>query len=149
MCTTFAAKGAFREDHRCYVGIPGRFGDEHSVRAARSADVLLSLGNRFTDLTTAGWTIYDIPRTTRLVQVDVDPGEIARVYPVEVGMMADAGLAVRALGDALRALGYDGRFNDAWLAEIDGWRRGWMDKTAPLRDKEGPHGLERPWAPRS
>jgi thiamine pyrophosphate-dependent acetolactate synthase large subunit-like protein len=37
-CTTLAAKGAFPEDHRCYVGIPGRFGDEHSVKAARAGD---------------------------------------------------------------------------------------------------------------
>ena len=138
VCTTLAGKGAFPEDHPCYVGVPGRFGDEHSVRAARSADVLLSIGNRFTDLTTAGWTIYDIPRTTRLIQVDVDPGEIARVYPIEVGMLADARLALRALTDALRARGHDRARNAAWLAEIAGWRREWIEKTAPLREKEGP-----------
>jgi len=67
VCTTFAGKGAFPEDHPCYVGVAGRFGDEHSVEAARACDVLLSIGNRFTDLTTAGWTIYDIPKTTRLI----------------------------------------------------------------------------------
>jgi acetolactate synthase-1/2/3 large subunit len=138
VCTTLAGKGAFPEDHPCYVGVPGRFGDEHSVRAAKNADVLLSLGNRFTDLTTAGWTIYDIPRTTRLIQVDVDPGEIARVYPIEVGMLADARLALRALTDALRARGHDRARNAAWLAEIAGWRREWIEKTAPLREKEGP-----------
>jgi acetolactate synthase I/II/III large subunit len=138
VCTTLAGKGAFPEDHPCYVGVPGRFGDEHSVRAAKRADVLLSLGNRFTDLTTAGWTLYDIPRTTKLIQVDVDASEIARVYPVEVGLLADARLALGALGDALAARGHDGASTRAWLAEIEGWRREWVDKTAPLREKEGP-----------
>ena len=138
VCTTFAGKGAFPEDHPCYCGIPGRFGDEHSVEAARHCDVLVSVGNRFTDLTTAGWTIYDIPRSTRLIQVDIDPGEIARVYPVEVGMIADARLALEALAHALRARGYTGAANAPWRARIDGWRRAWLEKMAPAREKEGP-----------
>jgi acetolactate synthase-1/2/3 large subunit len=138
VATTFAAKGAFPETHPCYVGIPGRFGDEHGVRAAGACDVLVSIGNRFTDLTTAGWTLYDIPGTTRLVQVDVDPSEIARVYPVEVGMVADARLAITALDQALRARGYRGADNAAWLAQIEAWRREWLDKTQPMREKEGP-----------
>src|SRR3990167_4554795 len=113
VCTTFAGKGAFPEHHPCYAGIPGRFGDEHGTEAARHTDVLLSLGNRFTDLTTAGWTLYDIPRTTRLIQVDIDPAEIARVYPVEVGMVADARQALLALGPALRARGCRGEAHAA------------------------------------
>jgi acetolactate synthase-1/2/3 large subunit len=138
VCTTFAGKGAFPEDHRGHAGVPGRFGDEHGVAAARACDVLLSIGNRFTDLTTAGWTVYDIPGRTRLIQVDIDPGEIARVHPVEVGMVADARLALRALIDALRARGYTGAGNAAWLAEIDGWRRAWHAKMAPVVAAEGP-----------
>ena len=138
VCTTFAGKGAFPEDHPCYVGVAGRFGDEHSVEAARACDVLLSIGNRFTDLTTAGWTIYDIPKTTRLIQVDIDPGEIARVYPVAVGMMADARQALLALAPALRARGYRGEGNRAWLERIAGWRRAWEAKVAPMREKPGP-----------
>ena len=138
VCTTFAGKGAFPEDHPCYVGVAGRFGDEHSVQAARECDVLLSIGNRFTDLTTAGWTIYDIPRTTRLVQIDIDPSEIARVYPVEVGMVADARLALLALTQALRARGHRADGTRPWLERIAEWRRAWHEKTAALREKAGP-----------
>lgn len=138
VATTFAGKGAFPEDHPCYCGVPGRFGDEHSVEAARHADVLLSLGNRFTDLTTAGWTLYDIPRSTRLIQVDVDAAEIARVYPVEVGMVADARLALEALGRALRARNHSGAATAAWRARIAAWRRAWLAKVAPMREREGP-----------
>ncbi len=138
VATTFAAKGAFPEDHACYVGIPGRFGDEQGVRAAQACDLVVSVGNRFTDLTTAGWTLYDIPGRTRLVQIDVDPAEIARVYPVDVGMVADARLALVALAQALGQRGYRGGGNDAWLGEIGAWRREWLEKTAPLRDKPGP-----------
>lgn len=137
VCTTFAGKGAFPEGHRCYVGVPGRFGDEHSVQAARACDVLLSIGNRFTDMTTAGWTIYDIGGSTRLIQVDIDPAEIARVYPVDVGMVSDAGQAIRALAGALQRRGYAGA-PPAWLDEIEGWRRAWLAKVAPMRAKEGP-----------
>lgn len=138
VCTTFAGKGAFPEDHPCYVGVPGRFGDEHSVKAAQNCDVLLAIGNRFTDLTTAGWTMYDIPGRTRLIHIDIDASEIARVYPVEVGIVADARLALRALIDALRARGRTAKGNPEWLAQIDAWRREWLAKVAPMRRKEGP-----------
>jgi acetolactate synthase-1/2/3 large subunit len=43
-----------------------------------------------------------IPAEAKIVQVDLDPAEIGRQYPVEVGIVADAGAAVRDLIGRLR-----------------------------------------------
>ncbi len=134
--TTFVGKGAFPEDHPLYVGVPGRFGDEHSCQAAAACDVLLAAGVRFTDLTTAAWSLYEIPSRTRLIHVDIDPGEIGRTYPAEVGIVADARLALEALAEALRAWGCAPRRTRAWLAEIEGWRAAWREKVRPLREAD-------------
>src|SRR3979411_1427809 len=59
--------------------------------ATRQADVLLALGVRFDDRTSSSWLpgySFTIP-PTRLIHVDIDPAEIARHYPVALGMMGD------------------------------------------------------------
>src|SRR5207249_2509645 len=58
-------------------------------------DVLLSLGCRFSEFTTGRWRA--VSSATRLVQCDVDPEEIGRVYVPEVGLLGDAGATARAL----------------------------------------------------
>ncbi|MDP6085022.1 MAG: thiamine pyrophosphate-binding protein [Nitrospinota bacterium] len=134
--TTFAGKGAFPEDHPLYVGIPGRFGDEHGVRTAEGCDLLISIGNRFTDLTTAGWTVYDIPETTKLIQIDIDPEEIARVYPTEVAIVSDPRLALRALIDELKGRGLQNAAESPWLRQINDWRAEWREKVKDMRESD-------------
>ncbi|HJP14851.1 MAG TPA: thiamine pyrophosphate-binding protein [Nitrospinota bacterium] len=134
--TTFAGKGAFPEDHPLYVGIPGRFGDEHGVQTARNCDTLVSIGNRFTDLTTAGWTLYDIPETTKLIQIDLDPEEIARVYPAEVAIVSDPRLALRALTEELKERRFKGSGGGSWMRQINDWREEWRAKVAHMREDD-------------
>ena len=54
---------------------------------AASADVILSVGNRFTDWSASSYragVTFAIP-PTQLIQLDIDPREIGKNYPVEVG----------------------------------------------------------------
>ena len=53
--------------------------------------MLLALGVRFDDRTSSSWIpgySFTIP-PTKLIHVDIDPDEIARNYPVALGLMAD------------------------------------------------------------
>jgi acetolactate synthase-1/2/3 large subunit len=63
-----------------------------------AADGLLAVGCRFTQLATGSWLLKPPPA---LAQIDVDPKEIGRHYPVTLGMNADAGAALRGLLAAL------------------------------------------------
>jgi acetolactate synthase-1/2/3 large subunit len=62
------------------------------------ADGLLAVGCRFTQLTTGGWVL---PLPPSRAQIDIDPEEIGRHYPVSVGACADAAETLRALLHAL------------------------------------------------
>ncbi|MGI8643530.1 MAG: thiamine pyrophosphate-dependent enzyme [Thermomicrobiales bacterium] len=60
------------------------------------ADVILAVGTRFVEPSTSTWGLG--PGRT-VVQMDIDPDEIGRNYPVTVGIEADAQAGLAALGD--------------------------------------------------
>jgi acetolactate synthase-1/2/3 large subunit len=125
VATTFGGKGCIAEDHPLALGVCDRSGTGHAVKAAQRADVVLGIGVRFNDLNTAGWTIFDIPGKSTLIHIDIDPGEISRVYPARIGMVADAKRALKALRAAWQAGGHTAR-RGTWLEEIAGWRKAWL-----------------------
>ena len=85
--------GALPAEHPLCLGLISRSGTYQANHAARQADVLLALGVRFDDRTSSSWLpgySFTIP-PTRLIHVDIDPDEIARNYPVALGLMAAIG----------------------------------------------------------
>jgi acetolactate synthase-1/2/3 large subunit len=66
----------------------------------RDADVLLAVGCRFTEFATEAWTL--LPAGVRLVHLDIDPFQIEKVYPAEVGLIGDAKAALAELVVAVR-----------------------------------------------
>lgn len=64
------------------------------------ADVLLVIGTRLSEFTTDAWTL--ISEGTKIIQIDIDSFQLAKVYPVEVGILADAKMALRELIKEIR-----------------------------------------------
>ena len=90
--STFMGKGALSARHPLHLGIAGCWGEYPATEAARNADVILALGARFSDIHCSSWVpgyTYNIP-PTRLIHVDLDPTEIGRNYPTELGIVGDA-----------------------------------------------------------
>ncbi|MFG1705278.1 thiamine pyrophosphate-binding protein [Nonomuraea sp. M3C6] len=98
LLTTWLRQGLVPHADPVYLGALGYGAHEVSERVIAEADVLLALGCRFSEFTTKRWTL--ISPDTRLVHVDIDPEELGRVYLPDVGIVADAQLAARALLDA-------------------------------------------------
>ena len=91
--------GAIDTAHPLALGLVARNGPYQANHAARQADVLLALGVRFDDRTSSSWIpgySFTIP-PTKLIHVDIDPEEIARNYPVALGLMADVRTFLRQL----------------------------------------------------
>jgi acetolactate synthase-1/2/3 large subunit len=139
-----SGQGAIPSDHPLCLGLIARNGQYQSNHAARQADVLLALGVRFDDRTSSSWLpgySFSIP-PTKLIHVDIDPDEIARNYPVALGLMADVRTFVRqVLGelDARRPKNEVPPSRTKWLSAIDGWRKEWEDLIAPgFRDDSSP-----------
>jgi acetolactate synthase-1/2/3 large subunit len=97
------AKGTVPDSHPLLLGMPGFWGLEFTNAYARDADLVLALGTRFAETDASSWHAgftWRFP-PSRLVQVDIDPAEIGRNYPVEVGAVADSALAVTAIAEAV------------------------------------------------
>ncbi|GIF23320.1 acetolactate synthase-1/2/3 large subunit [Actinoplanes tereljensis] len=100
------AKGALPDDHPLVLGMTGFWGLEVTNEYARNADLVLAIATRFAETDSSSWNpayTWSFP-PSRLIQIDIDPAEIGRNYPVELGVVADAALAVTAIRDRVREL---------------------------------------------
>ncbi|MFJ6983827.1 MULTISPECIES: thiamine pyrophosphate-binding protein [unclassified Streptomyces] len=133
--TTWNGKGAFPEDHDLFAGSIGQTGTPVGNTIAASADVVVSVGCRFTDWSASSYAqgvTFSIP-SAKLVQIDIDPHEIGKNYPAEVGIVADAQPAVAALCAALPER-RPGR--GSYLGQLARLREEWEEKLAGRRDSD-------------
>jgi acetolactate synthase I/II/III large subunit len=135
-------KGALPENHPLSLGCVGRAGTRQANEAARECDVLIAIGTRFGDIETGGWTLHDIPGRTKLIHIDIDEGELARVYQPEIAIVSDARSALVALTAAVGTHSQPDR--GPWLRRLEGLREEWEQSVAPLRTSDAaPMGYAR------
>ena len=102
---TLMGKGCMHEDHPLLLGMTGFWGTPIANEMCRTADLIVAVGTRLAEASSSSWD----PRFTfaippgRLIHIDIDPAEIGRNFPTEFGVVADARLALGALGEAARA----------------------------------------------
>jgi acetolactate synthase-1/2/3 large subunit len=126
--TSLMGKGSISEDHELALGSAGSFGTYQANEAARSADAILALGCRFSDLHTSSWEqgyTYNIP-PTKLIQVDIDPEEMGRNYPAEVGIVGDIKMVLKQILEV--SASFKKKDILKWLKETQAWRRKWEEK---------------------
>jgi acetolactate synthase I/II/III large subunit len=117
-------KGALPDDHPFTLGMTGFWGTEYINETCRNADVILALGTRFCEADSSSWDpdyTFNIP-PTRLIHIDIDPSEIGRNYPVEIGAIADLKQALIALNRVAKKMAPDGRRNEVLRKEIAAYR---------------------------
>ncbi|MCY4207380.1 MAG: thiamine pyrophosphate-binding protein [Roseovarius sp.] len=93
---TWNGKGALPEDHQMNAGTVGWPGSLAGNTLASEADVVMSLGCKFTDWSASSWrkdVSFSIPGS-KLIQIDIDPREIGKNYPVEVGIVGDVSMVL-------------------------------------------------------
>ncbi len=137
--STMMGKGAFPENHPLYAWHAGSKGTTCGNAVAASADVILAIGCRFADEATCSYrhgAAFAIP-PTQLIHIDIDPTEIGKNYPVAVGIVSDARMALNALVKALKALGSPRDWQDAdYTADVGRLKQEWMAKKAPLVESD-------------
>ncbi|AKT50887.1 3D-(3,5/4)-trihydroxycyclohexane-1,2-dione acylhydrolase (decyclizing) [Arsenicicoccus sp. oral taxon 190] len=116
---TQAGKGAINWDHPLSVGGVGSTGNSAANTLAREADLVIGVGTRYSDFTTASHTVFASP-DVRFVNVNVLPFDAAKHSATMV--VADAREALTALQGALEGwttgAAYQQRAADLW-AEWD------------------------------
>jgi acetolactate synthase-1/2/3 large subunit len=97
-------KGVVPEDHPLLLGMTGFWGTPIANEKCRTADVILAVGTRFAEANSSSWDprfTFNIP-PTRLLHIDADVAEIGRNFATELGVVADAKLALAAIARAAR-----------------------------------------------
>jgi acetolactate synthase-1/2/3 large subunit len=119
------------------LGFIGRNGAYPANEAGRRADVVVALGARFDDRSASSWLpgfSWNFPHT-KLIHVDVDPEELGRNYPPDIGILADARTFLRQLlAELARRVGATEGRDGGWLADIATWRAEWDKFTRPNFD---------------
>jgi acetolactate synthase-1/2/3 large subunit len=145
--TTWNGKSAFPEDHPLFAGAVGQTGTIPGNGIAAAADVLVAVGCRFTDWSASSYRqgiSFSIP-PGKLIHIDVDPAEIGKNYPVEVGIAADAKTAVAAIVEMLDGVALDADAQAAHHAELDALKDEWQEKLSTRLDsEETPFTSQRP-----
>lgn len=139
VATTLMAKGALPEDHPLACGMTGIWGTRVANEVMREADVILAVGTAFGEADCSSWRpehTFAIP-PTRLVQVDIDPQEIGKIYPVAVGLVGDAKAVLRQLVEAVRGQPPARDLVGRRLSDLDGRRTAWRSELAASQHDDG------------
>jgi len=120
---TQAGKSAVVWDHELNLGGLGTTGCLSANLIARDADVVIGVGTRYTDFTTASKSLF---RNPDVDFININVAEFDAIKLDAVRIVADAKLALEALGDELEKVGwkagYQGEVRDAraqWAKELD------------------------------
>ena len=90
-------KGVVPEDHPLALGVLSVYDAPLAAHAMRDADVILAVGSPFSQYTTLGFRHRVIPKGARIIQIDADPAEVGKIYPVTVGVVGDIRNALQHL----------------------------------------------------
>ncbi|MFL5840935.1 MAG: thiamine pyrophosphate-dependent enzyme, partial [Thermoleophilaceae bacterium] len=128
-------RGALPSDHPLALGAVGATGTAAANRLAREADVVIGIGTRWSDFTTASKSAFQDPGV-RFVNVNVAAFDAAKHSGLAV--VADAREAIVALQAALEGR----RADEAWTARAREEKVSWeaeVDRLVAPRDGALPH----------
>ena len=112
---TLLGKGSIPEEHPLVLGMMGMHGAGACNHAIQEADLLLALGMRFDDRVTGNLKTY-APHA-RKIHIDIDPSELNKNVPVDVGIAGDLKTVLRQLLPDLPR-----KQHQSWLARIREWQ---------------------------
>jgi acetolactate synthase-1/2/3 large subunit len=84
---TLLGIGAMPASHPLNMGMMGMHGESWVNQAIQDADLLLAFGMRFDDRVTGNVATY--ARGARKIHIDIDPSELNKNIPVDLGLVGD------------------------------------------------------------
>ncbi|WP_227306968.1 acetolactate synthase 3 large subunit [Acidisoma cellulosilyticum] len=122
-CTnTLMGLGALPASDPHFLGMLGMHGTYEANMAMHGCDVMINIGARFDDRVTGRLNAFS-PHSKK-IHADIDASNINKVVTVDVPILGDAGLILRALLERIRSLNAqpDRASITAWWRQIDSWR---------------------------
>ncbi|MBT6543054.1 MAG: thiamine pyrophosphate-binding protein [Rhodobacteraceae bacterium] len=132
-------KGALRDDHPLVMGMTGFWGTKLVNQTCLDADYVFAVGTRFKEADCSSWypgytfNIGAEGHETKVIHIDIEPQEIGRNYPTEIGVVADAKAALRVLTRVAKEMYPDGFARTAKKAEIAAFRESFKASNAEMQ----------------
>jgi acetolactate synthase-1/2/3 large subunit len=135
VCTSLEGKSAFPEDHELALGAGGLAMPKPVRQFLDESDVIFGIGCSFTE-TNFG---VSMPTGKRIIHATLDPMDLNKDVPVEMGLVGDAALTLDALIATVES-SLDGPRDPAPVAaEISGVQEEWLAQWMPkLTSSETP-----------
>jgi acetolactate synthase-1/2/3 large subunit len=121
VATALNAKAMFPADHPLAVGVPGSYSRACANQALCEADLVFFIGSHTGGQVTNGYTIP--PQGTPIIQLDINPDEIGRNYPLQVGLQGDARNTLRRMLEQGAAV----EPRTAWISRVQELVQGWKE----------------------
>jgi acetolactate synthase-1/2/3 large subunit len=118
--STLMGLGALPASSPQWLGMLGMHGTYEANHAMNRADLIVALGARFDDRVTGRLDAF--APNARKIHVDIDRSSINKIVRAELGIVADCGLAIRAMADLWKARGHQAQDLANWFGLINGWR---------------------------
>ena len=113
---TLLGKGAVPEDHALHLGMLGMHGTAYANKAVDACDLIMSIGSRWDDRITGKLSVFC--KDAVKIHIDIDVAEFGKVLKPDVCLASDARLAIEDLLPMVDACD-----SDAWLAQVEDWRK--------------------------
>ncbi|MEV7076947.1 3D-(3,5/4)-trihydroxycyclohexane-1,2-dione acylhydrolase (decyclizing) [Streptomyces sp. NPDC093516] len=133
VASTQAGKGSLRHDHPQDVGGIGHTGTATADELARTADLVIGVGTRYTDFTTASGTLFAHP-DVRFLNLNIAPFDGHKLAGQP--LVADARSGLRELTEALRPHAY--RVAGTYVTEYTEDKERWEQRVDACYEVEEP-----------
>lgn len=138
VAASYLHNDAFPYDHHLAVGPLGYMGSKAAMNLVSEADVVLALGSRISVFGTVPQYDKDwFPKNAKIIQVDVNPKNIARPHPIEVGIVGDAKEAGEGILERLKSRVENGGPNQDRLSRIEEEKEKWEEEIVSEAMEDG------------
>lgn len=135
VCASFRRQDVFDNDHSCYAGDAGLGINPRLRERIESADLLIAVGTRLSEVETQGYTAVRPPVPAQaLVHVHPDPDELGRVFQPRLAIVSGMRPFAAAVDAAVRV---DGGRWAAWRAAARSDFEAWSTPPAAPAGDEG------------
>ncbi|MBK5502186.1 sulfoacetaldehyde acetyltransferase [Peribacillus sp. TH14] len=138
VAVSYMHNDAFPANHPLAVGPIGYMGSKAAMNTLKKADVILAVGTRLSVFGTL--PCYDIeyfPKEAKIIQIDINPRQIARTHPVEVGIIGDAREASREIMKRLKEIKPSLKQEKARMVEVTNEKQKWEEELVELAMIDG------------
>ena len=122
---TLMGQGSLSDRHPLMLGMTGFWGTSFINDKTCNADLIIGLGTRFAEADSSSWYkgVTFNPDKSKFIQIDIDPTEIGRNYPLEIGAVSDLKFALKAILKQLKVLCPNGYKNNELIEEIKKYKQ--------------------------